>query len=152
LAGLLRRLYEEPIPAIGTTITLLFLILALFGLFIVPYGENEIVASDARQPPSTEHWFGTDNLGRDVYSRVVLGAREILVLSGLGTLIAVVFGTAVGLLAGYRGGWLDETVMRFFDSLLALPALLLALLLGNDRTVDKQRVDRHRSGVHTDRG
>jgi peptide/nickel transport system permease protein len=129
LAGPFRRLYEKPIPAIGTTITLIFLVLALFGPWIVPYGENDIVASDARQPPSTEHWFGTDNLGRDVFSRVVLGAREILVLSGLGTLLAVIFGTGIGLLAGYRGGWLDETVMRFFDSLLALPALLLALLL-----------------------
>jgi len=129
LASLLRRLYEKPIPAIGTTITLLFLVLASLGPWIAPYDENEIVASDARQPPSAEHWFGTDNLGRDVFSRVVLGAREILVLAGLGTLLAVVFGTAIGLLAGYRRGWLDETVMRFFDSLLALPALLLALLL-----------------------
>jgi len=129
LASLLRRLYEKPIPAIGTTITLLFLVLASLGPWIAPYDENEIVASDARQPPSAEHWFGTDNLGRDVFSRVVLGAREILVLAGLGTLLAVVFGTAIGLLAGYRRGWLDESVMRFFDSLLALPALLLALLL-----------------------
>ena len=88
-----------------------------------------MVPADARQPPSASHWFGTDNLGRDVFSRVVLGAREILVLSGLGTLFAVLTGTAIGLLSGYKGGWLDEIIMRFFDSLLALPALLLALLL-----------------------
>ncbi|HLE53257.1 MAG TPA: ABC transporter permease [Anaerolineales bacterium] len=129
LARFFKRLYAKPLSAIGTTITLIFLLVALAGPLIAPYGENEIVASDARQPPSAQHWFGTDNLGRDVYSRVVLGARQILVLSGLGTFLAVVGGTFLGLLSGYRGGWVDEGLMRFFDSLLALPALLLALVL-----------------------
>ncbi len=124
-----RQLYAKPASAIGTTIFLGFIFLALFGPFIAPYGENEQVYADARQPPSTEHWFGTDNLGRDVFSRVMLGARDILVLAGLGTLLAVVAGTFFGLLSGYRGGWFDELFMRFFDSLLAMPALLLALLL-----------------------
>ena len=124
-----RQLYSRPISAIGTTITIIFLLVAIFGPLIAPYGENEILANEARQPPSTEHWFGTDNLGRDVFSRVVLGAREILVLAGLGTILAVISGTIFGLVTGYRGGWLDEITMRTFDSLLALPALLLALLL-----------------------
>jgi peptide/nickel transport system permease protein len=122
-------LYGKPLPAIGTTITVLFLLVALAGPVFAPFGENQMIASDARQPPSSTHWFGTDNLGRDVFSRVILGAREILALSGLGTLLAVIGGTSIGLVAGYQGGWLDEIVMRFFDSLLALPALLLALLL-----------------------
>ena len=129
LVSFFKRLYAKPLSAIGTTITLIFLLIALAGALIAPYGENEIVPSDARQPPSAQHWFGTDNLGRDVYSRVVLGARQILVLSGLGTLLALVSGTFLGLLSGYRGGWIDEGLMRFFDSLLALPALLLALVL-----------------------
>lgn len=111
------------------TITSLFILVAILGPFIAPYGYNEIIASDARQPPSSSHWFGTDNLGRDVFSRVLLGAGEILLLAGLGTLLAVIVGTLLGLLAGYRGGWFDEGIMRLFDSLLALPALLLALLL-----------------------
>lgn len=123
------QLYSRPISAIGTTITIIFLLVAIFGSLIAPYGENEILANEARQPPSTEHWFGTDNLGRDVFSRVVLGAREILVLAGLGTILAVISGTIFGLVTGFRGGWLDEITMRTFDSLLALPALLLALLL-----------------------
>ncbi len=123
------RLYSRPVSAIGTTITILFLLVAICGPLIAPYEENEILASEARQPPSAEHWFGTDNLGRDVFSRVILGAREILVLAGLGTLLAVICGTLFGLLSGYRGGWFDEITMRIFDSLLALPALLLALLL-----------------------
>jgi peptide/nickel transport system permease protein len=88
-----------------------------------------MITADARQPPSSSHWFGTDNLGRDVFSRVILGAREVLVLSGSGTLLAVIAGAVLGLLTAYNRGRLDEILMRVFDSLLALPALLLALLL-----------------------
>jgi peptide/nickel transport system permease protein len=125
----LRLLYARPTSAIGATVILLFLLLALIGPALVPYGVNQQIARDARQPPSLAHWFGTDDLGRDVFSRVVLGASDVLSLAGLGTLAAVAIGTTIGLASGYRGGWLDEVVMRFFDSLLALPALLLALLL-----------------------
>jgi peptide/nickel transport system permease protein len=107
----------------------MFLLLALIGPVIAPYSANEQVPSEARQPPSAAHLFGTDNLGRDVFSRVLLGAREILFLAGLGTLSAVLAGTVIGLISAYQGGWLDEVVMRFFDGLLALPALLFALLL-----------------------
>jgi peptide/nickel transport system permease protein len=125
----LRQLYARPVSAFGTTLVLLFLFLAIAGPVLAPYGENEQIFTDARQPPSAEHFFGTDRLGRDVFSRVVLGARDIFALAGLGTLLAVASGTLVGLISGYRGGWTDEIIMRFFDSLLAMPALLLALLL-----------------------
>jgi peptide/nickel transport system permease protein len=124
-----RQLYSRASSAIGTTIFLLFLLMALFGPLIAPYGSNQQIVEDARQPPSADHWFGTDHLGRDVFSRVVLGARDVLSLAGLGTFSAVFFGTLIGLISGFRGGWLDEVIMRFFDSVLALPALLLALLL-----------------------
>jgi peptide/nickel transport system permease protein len=123
------RLYERPISAFGTSIFLLFLFLAIAGPWLAPYGSNEQIYSDARQPPSAEHPFGTDHLGRDVFSRILHGSREVLLEAGLGTILAVLLGTAVGLVAGYQRGWLDEIVMRLFDSLLALPALLLALLL-----------------------
>ncbi len=129
LIAIFKRLYEKPASALGTTIFILFLLVALAGPLIAPYGENQSIASDARQSPSAAHWFGTDNLGRDVFSRVILGARDILALSGLGTLLAVISGTFFGLITGYQGAWLDEIIMRFFDSLLAMPALLLALLL-----------------------
>ncbi len=124
-----RRLYDRPVSALGTSIFLVFLVLAFLGPAIAPYGFNEQLYADARQPPSPGHWFGTDQLGRDVYSRVLYGAREVLFEAGLGTILAILSGTVFGLIAGYRGGWLDEALMRFFDSLLALPALLLAMLL-----------------------
>lgn len=124
-----RRLYGDVASGVGTTLVLFFIIIALVGPLIAPFGENEQIFAAARQPPSAEHWFGVDRLGRDVFSRVLLGARDIFALAGLGTLLAVLSGAGIGLLSGYVGGWLDEGIMRFFDSLLAMPALLLALLL-----------------------
>ncbi len=129
LKTFMQSLFRRPSSALGSVLVFIFLILALFGPLLAPYEENEQIAADARQPPSTAHWFGTDHLGRDVFSRVVLGAREVLTLAGSGTLIAVIIGTLLGLVSGYRGGLFDEVLMRLFDSLLALPALLLALLL-----------------------
>ncbi len=127
--SVLRHLYDRPITAFGTSIFILFLFLAVAGPWLAPYGFNEQIYADARQAPSPEHWFGTDHLGRDVFSRVLYGARDVLFEAGLGTILAVLCGMTFGLIAGYRRGWLDEILMRFFDSLLALPALLLALLL-----------------------
>ncbi len=124
-----RTLFNRPASAVGTGIFLLVVIFGLLGNLIAPYGLNEQIVADARQAPSAAHWFGTDHLGRDVFSRVVLGAGEILRLAGLGTLLSVITGTSLGLLGGYIGGWVDEVLMRLFDALLAMPALLLALLL-----------------------
>lgn len=123
------RLYQAPAPALGTTIFLIFVILALVGPFFVPYTANQQIYADARQAPSAAHWFGTDHLGRDVFSRIILGGKDILTLSGFGTFLAVISGTSFGLLSGYTGGLFDELLMRFFDSLLAMPALLLSLLM-----------------------
>jgi peptide/nickel transport system permease protein len=127
--AVLGRLMQRPAHAAGIIIFLTFLLMAIFGPVIAPYGFNEQIVEHARQGLSARHWFGADTLGRDVFSRVLLGARDIFSLAGTGTLIAVVIGTSLGLISGYRGGWFDEILMRFFDSLLALPALLLALLL-----------------------
>jgi len=129
LSSVLRELYGRPTTALGTTIFILFLLIAVFAPIFAPYGFNEQIYSDARQAPSAAHWFGTDQLGRDVFSRVLLGAKDILTVAGLGTILAVITGTTFGLASGYRGGALDEILMRLFDGLLAIPALLLALLL-----------------------
>lgn len=132
-AGLLfrawRALYQDTATAFGTTLSLLFILIAIAGPLLAPYGLNEQIAEDVSQPPSFSHLFGTDHLGRDVLSRVIIGARSLLLLTGSGTLLAVALGVLIGLTSGYLGGFLDQVVMRLFDSLLSLPALLLALLL-----------------------
>ena len=118
----LRTLLRRPAHATGAILFALFVLAAIFGPYIAPYGSNQQIVADARQAPSAMHWFGVDHLGRDVFSRVLLGARDIFLLAGTGTLLAVAIGTSLGLLSGYRGGWFDEILMRFFESLLALPA------------------------------
>ena len=125
----LKTLYATPSSAFGTTVVGLFLCLALFGPGLAPYDASQQIAAEARQAPSYAHLFGTDRLGRDVFSRVVVGARDILSLAGTGSLVSVALGALVGMLSAYHGGWPDEILFRIFDSLLALPALLIALLL-----------------------
>jgi len=124
-----RDLYRRPASAVGTSLLLLFVLLALLAPWLAAYTPTEQAYTETLQPPSARHWFGTDHLGRDVFSRIVHGARSILALTGLGALLAIAAGTGVGLLSGYLGGWVDEILMRVFDSLLAMPALLLALVL-----------------------
>lgn len=125
----LRKLYRQPAAGFGTTIFLIFILLACIGPLIAPYEANEQIYTAARKPPSIDHWFGTDHLGRDVFSRVILGARDIFILAGVGTCLAVLLGTILGLVSGFYGGWFDEVLMRLFDSLMAIPVLLFALLL-----------------------
>ena len=125
----LKTLYATPSSAFGATVVGLFLFLALFGPWLAPYDASQQIAAEARQAPSYAHLFGTDRLGRDVFSRVVVGARDILSLAGTGSLVSVALGALVGMLSAYHGGWPDEILFRIFDSLLALPALLIALLL-----------------------
>ena len=124
----LRELLRSPQSAIGTGIVLFFLVLALFGSAIAPYSAND-QNQPLREAPSRAYPFGTDSQGRDVMSRVILGTSSIFKTAGLGTLIAVVIGTFIGLLIGYQGGWLDELVGRLIDALLAMPALLIALVI-----------------------
>lgn len=125
----LRAVFYSPSSAAGAIVFFLFLLIAILGPVIAPYAANEQILVDVRQAPSATHWFGTDHLGRDVLSRILLGTRSIFLLAGTGTFFSVILGTYLGLLSGYRGGWYDELLMRFFDTLLALPPLLLALLI-----------------------
>ncbi len=124
-----RRLLRQPIATVGTVIFIIFLLMAVFGPWIAPYGFEEQSIPDRLQSPTLQHPFGTDNFGRDVFSRIIVGARGIFLLGGTGTILAVLMGTTVGLVSGYFGGLLDEILMRLLDVLLSIPSLLLALVL-----------------------
>jgi peptide/nickel transport system permease protein len=129
-----RQLAQRPLSLLGTIITVTFIFLALFGPMVAPYSAREFIRDEngtlmRRAPPSLEHPFGTDREGRDVFSRVIWGAREIILLPGIATLLAVFLGTCIGLTIGYFGGWIDEVVARALDSLLSIPALVLALVM-----------------------
>jgi len=133
-------LFNRRASAIGALITLAFVFVALLGPWLAPYGLNQQLPASSLQPPSPDHWFGTDQLGRDVFSRVLFGASDILIMAGLGTLLAVLLGTSVGLFSAYKGGVWDEVIMRLFDSLLSLPMMLLALLLLGSLSSSNQSV------------
>jgi len=114
---------------VGLTIVVVHLIIALTAPLIVPYSLTEIDAPNRLQPPSTEHPFGTDGFGRDIFSRVLAGGRVALLVSFVAAVVAVTWGGLLGILLGFLGGRVDEVVMRVIDALLAIPSLLLILLV-----------------------
>jgi peptide/nickel transport system permease protein len=124
-----KRLRRYPATLIGLSIVGFFLLMAMFGEWIAPYKYTAQVLSDRLQPPSQAHLFGTDQFGRDILSRVIVGSRDVFVIAGSGTLIAVFLGLILGMLSGFYGGLADEIAMRFVDVLLALPPLLLAMII-----------------------
>jgi peptide/nickel transport system permease protein len=130
----LRTLAQRPLTVIGITLTLVFILAALFGPNVAPYPFDDFVRDSTgsvarRVPPGPEFLFGTDRLGRDVFSRILWGARDVIGVAGVATALSVILGTAIGLAIGYLGGWIDEFISRGFDSLLAIPALVLALVM-----------------------
>ena len=113
---------------IGAAIVLFWIACALFGPWLVPYDPYETDILSALLPPSETHWFGTDALGRDVFSRVIVGARDILTVAPLATALGTLGGVVIGLVTGYFRGFVDDAVSRFVDALLALPLVIIALL------------------------
>lgn len=124
-----RQLLRRPLATFGLLIIILFILVAVFAPVIAPYDYDQLIRGAARQAPGSEYLFGTDDLGRDVFSRVVYGSREIMLIPAVTTVLSVLFGTILGLIAGYYGGILDNVISRILDSLLAIPALLLALVM-----------------------
>lgn len=127
--NLLRRIRRYPATYLGFAIVFLFLFIAAFGPYIAPYSYTEQNIANRLDPPSDEHIFGTDNYGRDIYSRVLVGSRDVLVVTGSGTALAVFLGLLLGLFSGYRGGLFDEIIMRAMDVILSIPPLLLAMVI-----------------------
>lgn len=124
-----KRLKRHPTTIIGIVIVLFFLVLAFIGPYIAPYSYSAQNLENKLQPPSKEHFFGTDQYGRDIFSRLIVGSRDVFLVAGSGTALAVVLGLILGLVSGYRGGLLDEIFMRAMDVILSIPALLLAMVI-----------------------
>ena len=113
----------------GLLITGIMILVILIGLVWTPYDPNAMSGAEKLQGPSAAHWFGTDNFGRDIFSRVVQGAGATFLIAAATVAIGLIVGLIVGGLTGYYGGWLDEVLMRLADSILAFPSILLALVL-----------------------
>jgi peptide/nickel transport system permease protein len=131
---------QQPAPAIGGSgirwsllfgalIVGIWIVLALFAPWIAPYDPNGVDIMSALKGPSVEHWFGTDQVGRDVVSRVLYGARIDLLMCVAGVLPPLLIGTAIGLLSGYYGGFIDTMLMRLYDLTAAFPFFVLVLAI-----------------------
>ena len=128
-ASILNMLRTNKAALLGLTLIILIVLMALFAPFITRYDPNEIDLMSMNEPPTAEHWFGTDELGQDVFTRVVYGSRISLVIGFIPSAIALVLGTALGLMAGYLGKHVDNLIMRLADIVLAFPSLLLAMVV-----------------------
>ncbi|WP_395310798.1 ABC transporter permease [Mycobacterium sp. AMU20-3851] len=124
-----RLLAGNPVTVISAVILVAVVVIALTASWIAPYGVNDVDVPQALRPPSGAHWLGTDELGRDVLSRVLVAVQASMKVAVVSVAFAAVVGITLGVLAGYRGGWLDTVVMRLVDVMFAFPVLLLALAI-----------------------
>jgi peptide/nickel transport system permease protein len=123
-----RLLLRRPTFVTGALILLFWVVCAIFGTSIAPHSPLAQQLLATNQAPSAAHWFGTDQLGRDMLSRVIVGARTMLIIAPLATVVGTVLGTALGLALGYLGGVVDLLASRVIEAVLALPALLVIFL------------------------
>jgi peptide/nickel transport system permease protein len=121
-------LVRSPTFVIGCVLFGAWVVCALFGSLIAPQDPQFPDVLNKLAPPSSDHLLGSDRLGRDVLSRVIVGARSVLIIAPLATLLGTVVGTAVGLVGGYYRGLVDEVIMRLVDAVLAIPVIITALL------------------------
>jgi len=125
----LRRLVKRRGAMVGLAVVLFFVAIAILAPYIAPYGPTQTNFLLVRKPPTALHWFGTDEIGRDVLARIIFGARASLLAGVVSVGISLACGVPIGLLAGYVGGFLDGLLMRITDAMLACPFLILAIAL-----------------------
>jgi peptide/nickel transport system permease protein len=125
----IRRAVRNPSTLMGTVVVALFVLTALAAPVLSTHDPNVVNLSARLQPPSAHHWLGTDQLGRDLYSRLLYGTQPTLLIVALVIALAVPFGVTVGLVAGYAGGFVETVLMRVTDVVMAFPRLILALAL-----------------------
>ncbi len=127
--AILRELFRSPLVIFGLVVVLIVVVLAVFAPQLAPYNPSKINFSAVTAPPSSSHLLGTDDVGRDILSRIIYGSRIDLLVGFLTILGAVVIGLPLGAIAAYRGGWIDEAIMRVTDMFLSFPPLILAMAL-----------------------
>jgi peptide/nickel transport system permease protein len=120
-------LRSNPVTLLAFAMFAVLLVAAILGPLLVPYDPMASNAALALQPPSLDHWFGTDNLGRDVFSRVIVATRLDLAISVAAVALSFLIGSILGSIAGYWGGWIDAVLNRLFDTIMAFPLFVLAM-------------------------
>jgi len=120
---------RHPLGALGAFVLIALIVIAILAPVIAPFGANETNLLLRLKGPSSDHWFGNDDLGRDVFSRILYGSRTTLTISAGSALIAMLFAVTVGITSGYFGGWVDLVVQRIVDAWMAFPTLVLLLSL-----------------------
>jgi peptide/nickel transport system permease protein len=131
LKRFLRVFFSRKIVIFGVVVIMVLIITAIFAPLMAPYSPIKADFSHRLLQPNSEHWLGTDNLGRDVLSRVIYGTRVSLIIGFLAVGISAAFGMALGLAAGYFGRMTNAIIMRFIDSIMAFPGILLALIIAS---------------------
>jgi peptide/nickel transport system permease protein len=129
LKGFIHRGFRNPVLLLSSVMILLVVLSSILAPLITPYDPSEMNSKVRLSAPSVEHWFGTDQFGRDVFTRVIYGSRLSLQIAITAVFTAVIIGGIIGILSGYYGGWLDAITIRIMDVLIAFPSLLLALFL-----------------------
>ncbi|MGY6569436.1 MAG: ABC transporter permease, partial [Salinarimonas sp.] len=127
LAHIAWVLRENPVTGLSFLLFGFIVLSALIGPYVVPYDPLATNAARALEAPSASHWFGTDQLGRDVFSRVIVATRLDLTISVAAVAISFVIGSVLGAIAGYRGGWIDAVLNRILDTIMAFPLFVLAM-------------------------
>lgn len=122
-----RSFKKSKVSLVGAGIVIFFIILAVIGPFIAPQGINEQDLTKRLLAPSADHWFGTDDFGRDIFSRIIHGARISLWVGFFSVILSMIIGSLLGIIAGYYGKWIDTIISRIFDIMLAFPSMLLAI-------------------------
>ena len=129
-AGFWARLWrDKPLGAAGAVVLLVFLVCGVLADSISPYGYNEIAPIDRLKPPSWQHWFGTDNLGRDMLSRCLYGARLSVIIGCSGALLATLVSVVLGIVSGYFGGKVDMALQRVVDAWMSFPDLIVLIVV-----------------------
>jgi peptide/nickel transport system permease protein len=124
-----RLLLRNPVTVASAAMLIIVVVIAVTANWLAPYGINDVDVPTALQAPSGAHWFGTDELGRDVLSRVLVAVQASMTVAVVSVAFALIVGVSIGILAGYRGGWIDTVFMRIVDVMFAFPVLLLALAI-----------------------